>query len=158
MDKHAVSAERVINIHETSFRLLPVKTIGWSRRGDKQAQLQSNTRELTTFTAAFSMDRGTLDMLLQIVHAGNTDAVLEEPWPLHTSHVTSESGWATTTTLLQLTATLDDVMNPIVVENRKRERETESMFQGSVELRGVASRAADQDPHGSVKKTAHTFP
>ena len=113
MDKHVVSAERVINIDETSFRLLPVQTIGWGRRGVKQAQLQGNTRELTTFTAAFSMDRGPLDMLVPIVHAGNTDEVLlEEPWALHTSHVTSENGWATTTTLLQLTATLDDVMNP----------------------------------------------
>ena len=35
-------------------------------------------------------------------------------------------------------------------ESQTRERETESMFQGSVELRRVASRAADQDPHGSV--------
>ena len=82
------------------------------RRGVEQAQLQGNTRELTTFTAAFSMDRGPLDMLVPIVHAGNTDAVLEEPWALHTSHVISENGWATTTTLLQLTATLDDAMIP----------------------------------------------
>ena len=30
------------------------------------------------------MDRGPLDMLVQIVHAGKTDAVLpEQPWPKH---------------------------------------------------------------------------
>ena len=47
------------------------------------------------------------------MHAGKTDAVLpEKPWPLHTHHVTSENGWANTTTLLQLAATLDDVLNP----------------------------------------------
>ena len=52
------------------------------------------------------MDRGPLDMLVQIVHAGKTDAVLpEQPWP-------ERNGWATTTTLLQLTATLDGVLNP----------------------------------------------
>ena len=51
-------------------------------------------------------------MLVQVVHSGKTDAVLpEEPWPEHTHHVTSENGWATTTTILQLAATLDDVMN-----------------------------------------------
>ena len=113
MDKHAVSADRVVNIDETSCRLLPVHQTGWGRRGVKQAQLQGNTREATTYTVAFSMDRGPLDMLVQIVHAGKTDAVLpEQPWPERTHHVTSENGWATTTTLLQLVATLDDVMNP----------------------------------------------
>ena len=113
MDTHAVGADRVVNIDETSCRLLPVHQTGWVRRGEKQAQLQGNTKEATTFTIAFSMDRGPLDMLVQIVHAGKTDAVLpEQPWPERTHHVTSENGWATTTTLLQLTATLDDVMNP----------------------------------------------
>ena len=52
------------------------------------------------------------DMLVQIVHAGKTDVVLpEQPWLEGTYHVTSENGWATTTTILQLAATLDDVMN-----------------------------------------------
>ena len=111
MDKHAVSADRVV---KTSCRLLLVHQIGWGRRGVKQAQLQGNTREATTFTVAFSMDRGPLDMLVQIVHAGKTDAVLpEQPWPERTHHVTSENGWATTTTtLLQLAASLDNVLNP----------------------------------------------
>ena len=103
----------VVNIDETSCRLLPVHQIGWGRRGVKQAQMQGNTKEATTFTVAFGMDRGPLDMLVQIVHAGKTDAVLpEKPWPERTRHVTSENGWATTTTLLQLAAALDDVMNP----------------------------------------------
>ena len=57
------------------------------------------------------MDCGPLDMLVQIVQAGRTDAVLpEQPWPERTHLVTSENGWATTTTLLQLAATVDDVM------------------------------------------------
>ena len=95
MDKHAVSADRVVNIDETSCRLFPVHQTGWGRRGVKQAQLQGNTREATTFTVAFSMGRGPLDLLVQIVHAGKTDAVLpEQPWPERTHHVTSENGWA----------------------------------------------------------------
>ena len=113
MDKHAVSADRVVNIDETSCRPLPVHQIGWGRRGVKQAQLEGNTREATTFKVAFSTDRGPLDMLVQIVQAGKTDAVMpEQPWPGRTHHVTSENGRATTTTLLQLTATLDNVLNP----------------------------------------------
>ena len=64
---HAVGADRVINIDETSCRLLPVHQTGLGRRGVKQAQPQGNTREATTFTVAFSMGRGLLDMLVQIV-------------------------------------------------------------------------------------------
>ena len=104
---------RVVNIDETSCRLLLVYQMGWGRRGVKQAQLQGNAKEATTFTVAFSMDRGPLDMLVQIVHAGKTDAVMpEKPWPERTHHVTSENGWATTTGLLQLAARLDNVLNP----------------------------------------------
>ena len=83
MDKHAVSADRVVNIDETSCRLLPVQQIGWGRRGVKQAQLQGSAKEATTFT-------GPLDMLVQIVHAGKTDAVLpEQSLPERTHRVTS---------------------------------------------------------------------
>ena len=64
MEKHAVSADRVVNIEKTSCRLLPVHQTGWGRRSVKQAQLQGNTKEATTFTIAFSMDRGPLDMLV----------------------------------------------------------------------------------------------
>ena len=75
----------------------------------KQSQLP---KEVRTFTVAFRMDRGPLDMLVQIVHAGKTDAVLHaKPWPEHTRRVTSESGWATTA-ILQPAAALDEVLNP----------------------------------------------
>ena len=88
MSTHAISADRVVNIDEMSCRLLPVHQIGWGRRGVKHARLQGNTREATTFTVAFSMGRGALGMLVQIVHAGKTDAVLPvQPWnTLITSH------------------------------------------------------------------------
>ena len=50
---------------------------------------RGNAKEATTFTVAFSMDRGPLDMLVEIVHSGKTDAVLlEQPWPERTCHVT----------------------------------------------------------------------
>ena len=101
MDTHAVGEDRVVNIDETSCLLLRVHQIGWGRRGVKQAQVQGNAKEATTFTVAFSMDRGPLDMLVQIVHAGMTDAVLpEQPWPGRTRHFPLENGWATTATIL----------------------------------------------------------
>ena len=36
----------------------------------------------------------------------------EQPWSEHTHHITFENDWATTTTTLQLTTALDDVLNP----------------------------------------------
>ena len=67
-----------------------------------------NAKEATTFTVAFSMDRGPLDMLIE--QAAKTDAVLPEE---RTHHVTSENVWTVTaTTILQFTATLDNVLNP----------------------------------------------
>ena len=55
--------------------------------------------------------RGPLAILVQIVNAGRTDAALpEKSWPEHTHHVPSENGWVTTTTILKLAATLDDVL------------------------------------------------
>ena len=73
----------------------------------KQAQLWGNAKEATTFTVAFSMDRGPLDMLIE--QAAKIDAVLPEE---RTHHVTSENGWAiTATTILQFIATLDNVLN-----------------------------------------------
>ena len=90
--------------HRRDVPPLPVHQIGWDRRGAKQAQLQGNTEEATV---AFSMDRGPLDLLVQIVRAGKRDAVLpEQPWLERTHHATSENGWATTTTILQLATTL----------------------------------------------------
>ena len=103
-DKHTFTADSVVNIDETSCRLLLVDQV--------RQKLQGKTKEATTTTVVFCIDRGALDMLVQIVYACKTDAVLaEQPSPEHTHDVTSENGRATTTTLLQLTA-LDDVMNP----------------------------------------------
>ena len=102
MDKHAARPRR-----EHRRDLLPPPA-GASDRDVKQAQLWCNAKESTTFTVAFSMDHGPLDMLIE--QAAKTDAVLPEE---RTHHVMSENGWAiTTTTILQLTATLDNVLNP----------------------------------------------
>ena len=99
--------DRVVNIDETS------RCIRSGEPPRRESSPEGNAKESTTFTIAFSMDRGPLDLLVQIVHAGKTNAVLpEKPWPERTRHVTSENGWATTTTILQLAASLDDVMNP----------------------------------------------
>ena len=80
-DKHAVSAERVVNIDETSCRLLPVHQVGWGRRGVQQAQLQGNSKEprRSRSPSAWTVTRWTCWCRLC---AGKTDAVLpEQPWP-----------------------------------------------------------------------------
>ena len=110
MDVHAVSEDRVVNINETSC-LLPVHQIGWGWRDVTKAQLQGNAMEAMTFTVAFSMDRGPVDMLVQIVQAGQTPSCRSSPgWSALTTTRPGKA-WATTTKLLQLTATLDNVLN-----------------------------------------------
>ena len=102
-----------MNIDETSCRPLLVHQIGWGRRSVKQAQLQGNTKEATTFTVAFSMDRGPLDLLVQ---GRQTPSYWSSPDRKRTHHVTSENIWAKTTTILQLTATLDNVLTRSIID------------------------------------------
>ena len=72
-DEHTRSQRRPRREHRRD--LLPPPA-GASDRGVKQAQLWGNTKEATTFTVAFSLDRGPLDMLIE--QAVKTDAVLPE--------------------------------------------------------------------------------
>ena len=98
---------------------MPMETVGWTRRGKNiHAQLQGKTRVATTFAVALSMDRGPLDTVVHIVHAGKTRAVLPaEPFPPQSLHTTSEKGWATTSTIVDLAASRDHVMNPEMDEH-----------------------------------------
>ena len=90
MSTHVVSADRVVNIDETSYRLLPVHPsdrVGPPRRetssdaGQHEGGHDNHGR----------LQRGPW----RLGHAGKTDAVLpEQPWPEHTHRVTSENGWA----------------------------------------------------------------
>ena len=107
MSTHAVSADRVLNIDDTSCRLLPVHQIGWgpprrktsARKGghDIHGRLQHGPWPAGQAGAdrAVGQDRRRL--------AGAT---------LAGAHSSRHVRLATTTTLQQLAATLDDVMNP----------------------------------------------
>ena len=68
--------------------------------GVKQAQLQGNTREVTTFKVAFSMDRGLLDM------PGANRARWQDRRRLAGEALVAAHAPS------QLMAALDDVMNP----------------------------------------------
>ena len=76
MDKHAVAIDRVVNIDGD---LMPPPA---------SSQLQDSTKEATTFTVAFSMDRGPLDMLVQIVH-GERQTPSCQSSPDQRAHITS---------------------------------------------------------------------
>ena len=94
---------------------LPVHLTGRGRRGAKQAQLQGNAKEATTFTVAFSMDPGALDMLVQIVHAGETDAeVMPEESQVGASAagaVVERSVWEVQSSAMSLMAYAESVQN-----------------------------------------------
>ena len=75
IDKHA-SQRRPRREHRRDF--VPPPPGASDRVGPQWRQAGSAARQhlggVTTFTVAFGMDRGPLDMLVQIVHAGKTDA------------------------------------------------------------------------------------
>ena len=54
MEAHNVGPDRVVNIDETTVRLLPTSSFGWSTKGEKSAQLQSG-KAVVTATVAVPM-------------------------------------------------------------------------------------------------------
>ena len=102
MSTCGVGAHRVVNIDETSCRLLPVQQIGWGRRGVKQAPTQRRPR----WPSAWTVARWTC-WCRSCTPARQTPSCRSSP-----GRSAPENGWATTTTILQLTPTLDNVLNP----------------------------------------------
>ena len=79
MDKHAVSADRAVNIDETSCRLLPVHQIGWAAAASNKLSYRDRTGKPRLSRSPSARQR---------------------------------TAGPTTTTILQLSTSLDDVLNP----------------------------------------------
>ena len=107
--KQAVTADRVVNIDETSCRLLPVHQIGWGRRGVKQAQLQGihkgglHDTSRSRFAGHAGADRARWQGRRRLAGAALAGA--------HSSTSRQRTAGPTTTTILQLAAALDNVLN-----------------------------------------------
>ena len=107
MDKHAVSADRVINIDKTLCRLLPGASdrIAGPAAGQHQGghDIHDRLQHGPWPTRHAGADR-----------ARGHDRRRLAPSPGRSALTTSlrRTGWATTTTILQLAAALDNVLNP----------------------------------------------
>ena len=112
MDQHAVSEDRVVNIDETSCRLLPVHQIGWTAvASNKLSHRATRGRPRHSQSPSAWIVAPWTCWCELCTRARRTPSCRSSPGPERTRHVTSVNGWATTTTLLQLTSALDDVMN-----------------------------------------------
>ena len=105
----SASADRLVNIDEMSCRCVRWRGPARRRAGSAAGQPEG----VHNVKTVLSMNRGSRDLLVQMLHANMTDVVFSEQfWSERTRHVTSENDWTTTFTILQLTATLNDVVNP----------------------------------------------
>ena len=104
IDKHAVSVT-IPSVASADDRVEP------SRCHQKHSRraIQERPRHSQSLSAWVIR----LGHVVQIVRADKANAVFPaQPWPPHTHHATSDNGWATTWTILELADVLDHVMNP----------------------------------------------
>ena len=69
---YAVPDKRIINVDETALLLLPVKSQGWSRCGEKSAQVVAGK---ACFTASLIVAKEGEHVYTQIIFKGETPAV-----------------------------------------------------------------------------------
>ena len=112
MEQHDVNADRVINIDEGAVYCRCKRSAGAVEARHKRSS-KAKSEEATSLTAAFGVDRDPLEMLLQILHAEKTTAVLpQEPFPPHSLRTFSENGSAISSTTVELAIASDGVINP----------------------------------------------
>lgn len=110
MKQHNIDPSRVYNLDETSLRLLPTHSYGWSVRGQKAIQY-GDQKSAITATIAMPMEPG--PVFGQLIFQGKTTkvepALEEEPERVLLDH--SQSHWQTTDTLFRFVSWLDGRIN-----------------------------------------------
>jgi hypothetical protein len=107
--KHDISADRVVNIDQTSVRVLPTGFKGWKAKGTNPKWAVDSKRQVTVTLACF-MERP--EIYGQIVFNGKTAAVHPAgnvPDELLFSH--SENHWSSAETMHELVTFLDGKIN-----------------------------------------------
>ena len=82
--KFGIVDARVINVDETSLRMIPVSATGWSVKGEKTKQVQASKSNITA-TLAVLMLQG--PSFCQLIFGGKTSAVLPQGASLSTTSI-----------------------------------------------------------------------
>jgi DDE superfamily endonuclease len=110
--EHGVPWSRVVNLDQTSIRVLPTAGRGWGALG-KDARWPGDARRQVTCALCCPMAWGALDELLaQIIFNGKTAASLPSgPIPHNVRATCTANHWADTQTMQDLIAWVDSVLN-----------------------------------------------
>ena len=108
--KFGIADARVINVDETSLRMIPVSGTGWSVKGEKTKQVQAGKSNITA-TLAVPMLQG--PSFCQLIFGGKTSAVLPHGSVEHDVHLNfTESHWQSTESMFSFVQFLEKVLNP----------------------------------------------
>ena len=108
--KFGIADARVINVDETSLRMIPVSATGWSVKGEKTKQVQASKSNMTA-TLAVPMLQG--PSFCQLIFGGKTSAVLPHGSVEHDVHLSfTESHWQSTESMFSFVQFLEKVLNP----------------------------------------------
>ena len=108
--KFGIADARVINVDETSLRMIPVSATGWSVKGEKTKQVQAGKSNITA-TLAVPMLQG--PSFCQLIFGGKTSAVLPHGSVEHDVHLNfTESHWQSTESMFSFVQFLEKVLNP----------------------------------------------
>ena len=97
-----ITADRVVNIDQTSVRILPTSTRGWKPKGSgSNSRWAVDTKRVVTAVLAVFMERE--DIFPQLIYIGKTKAVLlTGPVPDIMTLTYTENHWSTTDSMLEL--------------------------------------------------------
>ena len=104
-----IAADRVVNIDQTSVRVLPTATRGWRAIGQSPGWAVDTKRQMTVVLACF-MERA--DVYAQMIFKGKTAAshpVAAVPGNMTVTH--TENHWSSAGTMLELVGFLDSKIN-----------------------------------------------
>ena len=108
--KFGIADARVINVDETSLRMIPVSATGWSVKGEKTKQVQAGKSNITA-TLAVPMLQG--PSFCQLIFGGKTSAVLPQGSVEHDVHLNfTESHWQSTESMFSFVQFQEKVLNP----------------------------------------------
>ena len=108
-----IPPSHTINIDETSLQLLPLRRVGRPRAGEQASAVTGNKTEATKVTLAMAMSLEVSTFLAQVIHEGNTSAVLPpRPWREGVLHSISAISWPHTEGIIDFIAFIDERFNP----------------------------------------------
>ena len=101
VNKHGVSDKRIVNLDQTSIRVMPLRSRGWATSGGDRVKFLQDAKRQVTLCVACPMLAG--QIIGQIVFTGKTKkAIPAVDMPANITCTASESHWSNTETMMEM--------------------------------------------------------